>query len=80
MNALSDKYGIEKPKAKWLDLHKAVKKRFPVYRKQGGGLKAMAEFYGLNFDHHDAYSDALTTAKVFMQLIGELHAHSKNSA
>lgn len=80
MNALSDKYGIEKPKAKWLDLHRAVKKRFPEFRKQGGGLKAMAEFYGFNLDHHDAYSDALATSRVFMRLIEELNIHSMSGA
>lgn len=78
MNALSDKYGIPRPKAKWLDLHKAVKRRFPEFRNQGGGLKSIAGLYGFPLDHHDAYSDAQATARVFMHLLEDLTAHQRS--
>ena len=38
--------------------------RLPNYK-----LNTLADYYGLSFNHHRAYEDAFTTAKIFIELI-----------
>ena len=35
-------------------------------------LNTVADYYGIKFNHHRAFDDALTTAKIFIELIREL--------
>ena len=32
-------------------------------------LNTLADYYGFTFNHHRAFDDALTTAKIFMELV-----------
>ena len=43
-----------------------------VLREEGlpnNKLNTLADFYGFAFNHHRAFEDAATTAKIFIQLI-----------
>ena len=41
-------------------------------------LNTVADYYGISFNHHRAWSDAHTTAKIFIELIKAKKCLPKN--
>ena len=63
----TDKYGIRKPQAKWLDSERIAIAAWPErYGKGGRGLRKIANDLGISFQHHEAGEDARVSAQIFL--------------
>ena len=51
----------------WLDSAKIVRRTWEEYSYHGYGLANIADFLGIEFNHHDALEDAITAGKIAVE-------------
>ena len=56
---------------KWLDTSRVVRRVWPQFSRNGYGLGNVAEFLGIEFQHHDAREDARAAGEVLVRAIDE---------
>ncbi len=65
MNRAADFYDLPRINAVWLDSCKIARKVWSSERKGASfGLKSLADWLGIKFNHHDALEDAITAGKI----------------
>ncbi|MFC7067454.1 exonuclease domain-containing protein [Brucella rhizosphaerae] len=64
-NRSYEKYGLDPLDVQWLDNQRVVRRTWEEFASSGYALKNLARHFKINFNHHDALEDALTTQKIF---------------
>ncbi|WP_291727986.1 exonuclease domain-containing protein [Bernardetia sp.] len=72
INRACQKYELEIIDAQWLDSSIVVKRTWTQFARQGYGLSNMADFLGLEFNHHDALQDATMAGIIVNKACSEL--------
>lgn len=66
-NSATNVFSLSKPQLQWIDNAKVVRRTWEQFSKSGYGLKNIADFLGIEFNHHDALEDARTTGLIFLE-------------
>lgn len=66
-----EKYSLEPPTWTWLDSAKVVRRTWEQFSQRGYGLKNVATFLNIDFEHHDALEDARAAGKILINAIEE---------
>ena len=61
------KYDLEQINTTWLDSAKIVRRTWPEFSKKGYGLRNIASYLMIDFNHHDALEDAIAAGKVVIE-------------
>ena len=69
INRAVSKYQLPPLSNAWIDVIKVARRTWPQFKGTGYGLKALANNFGIQFTHHDAAEDALTTGLIFLRAI-----------
>lgn len=64
LNRVCDEYQLPIIKTKWLDSAKITRRTWEQFAYSGYGLKNMANYLNISFDHHDALEDAIAAGLV----------------
>jgi len=64
LNRVCQEYNLPAINAQWLDSAKITRRTWEQFAYKGYGLKNIADFLGISFDHHDALEDAMTAGLV----------------
>lgn len=62
-----DKWQVEPPFTYWLDNAAVVRRTWAQFQKKGYALKNVADYLGIEFNHHDACEDARAAGLVFLE-------------
>lgn len=63
-----ERYGLPAPSCSWIDTTRVVRRAWrDRFGKKGYGLKNVAQFLGVEFDHHDALEDARACAQIMLR-------------
>nr|MBP7322097.1 transposase [Deltaproteobacteria bacterium] len=65
------RYGLSKISCTWLDSTRIVRRTWPQFARRGYGLKNMAQWLGIEFNHHDAVEDARAAGIIVLHAIAE---------
>jgi DNA polymerase-3 subunit epsilon len=65
------RYGLEAPKATWLDSARVARRAWADFAKKGYGLKSVCDKLGYSFRHHDALEDAKASGQIILAAINE---------
>jgi DNA polymerase-3 subunit epsilon len=65
INRVCEKYNLETISTNWIDSAKVVRRTWDQFSKKGYGLKNVANFLNIEFNHHDALEDAIAAAQIF---------------
>lgn len=63
-------HALEPIACHWIDSIRIARAAWPG--RPGYGLKALAEFHGIRFRHHDGLADATATAQIVQRALAEL--------
>jgi DNA polymerase III subunit epsilon len=66
-----DVHGIEQLQCRWLDSAKVTRRVWDQFASSGYGLKNVADFLGIKFQHHDALEDARVAGLIMQRAIEE---------
>jgi len=64
LSRVCEEYQLPQIKTKWLDSAKITRRTWEQFAYKGYGLKNIANFLEINFDHHDALQDAIAAGLV----------------
>lgn len=64
LNRVCEEYQLPPIKTKWLDSAKITRRTWLQFAYRGYGLKNIADFLEIKFEHHDALQDAITAGLV----------------
>ena len=64
LNRVCEEYQLPAINTKWLDSAKITRRTWEQFAYKGYGLKNIADFLGINFEHHDALQDAIAAGLV----------------
>jgi DNA polymerase-3 subunit epsilon len=67
LNRVCEEYHLPYINAKWLDSAKITRRTWLQYAYSGYGLKNIANFLKISFEHHDALQDAIAAGLVVAQ-------------
>ena len=68
----ASKYNLHPLPARWLDCIKIAKRAWPQFESSFGyGLKPLANYFGIQFQHHHAVEDARASALIAVQACRE---------
>lgn len=67
INRACELYELDIIKTNWLDCAKIVRRTWEEFAYSGYGLANVANFLGIQFEHHNALEDAIATGKVMIQ-------------
>lgn len=63
-----ERYGLPPLSSVWIDSARVVRRAWPGrFDRRGYGLKNVAKFLGIEFDHHDALEDARVCARIMLR-------------
>ena len=65
----SIRHGVSELSVRWLDSMRVARRAWEERAKRGYGLAALADFLGIDFDHHNATEDARAAALVVLAAI-----------
>ena len=68
---VSEKYGLPVIGCSWLDSARVVRRTWPRFARRGYGLKNIAQWLGIKFDHHNAVEDARAAGQVVVHAVKE---------
>lgn len=60
-------HGLDFPNTYWLDNAAVVRRTWDQFSRKGYGLKNVAKFLGIDFNHHDACEDAVAAGLIFVE-------------
>jgi DNA polymerase-3 subunit epsilon len=63
------KYSVDPVRCTWLDTARVARRAWPRFAKRGYGLKSIASWCGIEFQHHNAVDDARTAGRVLVRAI-----------
>jgi DNA polymerase-3 subunit epsilon len=64
------RYSLHTPESYWLDSSRVVRRAWPEqFGYSGYGLGNVAEYFGIEFKHHDALEDALCAGAILLKAI-----------
>jgi DNA polymerase-3 subunit epsilon len=66
-----EKYNLKNPDWTWLDSARVVRRTWKELSKGGYGLKNVADFLEIEFQHHDALEDARAAGEIMLNAIQE---------
>ena len=69
INQIVEKYDLLQPQINYLDASVVVRRTWEEFSKRGYGLGNIAEFLGIEFNHHDALEDSIATGKILIAAI-----------
>ncbi len=64
LNRVCEEYQLPQIKTKWLDSAKITRRTWEQFAYKGYGLKNIADFLEIKFEHHDALQDAIAAGLV----------------
>lgn len=64
-----DKYGLDIPAIRWLDSAKIARRTWSQFKNKGYGLRSVADFLNIQFQHHDALEDSIAAGKIVVAAI-----------
>lgn len=64
-----EKYHLNPVKLDYMDTTMVVRRTWEQFRTKGYGLDNVADFLGINFNHHNALEDAITCGKIFFEAV-----------
>jgi DNA polymerase-3 subunit epsilon len=64
LNRTCEEYNLPPINTKWLDSAKIARRTWEQFAYKGYGLKNIADFLGIKFEHHDALQDAMTAGLI----------------
>jgi len=64
LNRVCEEYQLPPIKTKWLDSAKITRRTWEQFAYKGYGLKNIADFLDIKFEHHDALQDAIAAGLV----------------
>ncbi|RZT96372.1 exonuclease [Ancylomarina subtilis] len=64
LNRVCEEYQLPPIKTKWLDSAKITRRTWEQFAYKGYGLKNIADFLDITFEHHDALQDAIAAGLV----------------
>lgn len=68
LNQSAQRYGLRPLEARWLDSAMVVRRAWPgKFGRRGWGLANVMDTFGMEFNHHDALSDAEATALIVLR-------------
>lgn len=67
----SNRYQLPDVESRWLDSARVVRRTWPQFAKSGYGLRSIASFLSIDFNHHDAEEDARAAGEVLVKAIIE---------
>lgn len=67
----SKKYKVEAVECTWLDTARVARRTWEQFRYRGYGLANLADYCGVNFQHHDALEDARAAGGILLKAIEE---------
>jgi DNA polymerase-3 subunit epsilon len=62
-----NRYQLEPYPVHWLDSARVARMTWKQFSKQGYGLKNLAEYLSITFNHHDALEDSVTAGKIVLE-------------
>ncbi len=69
LNQACQKYDIPNLSCQWLDTARVSRRTWEAFSKKGYGLKNLANYLGLKFEHHNAEQDARTAGLILIEAI-----------
>ena len=67
LNRVCEEYKLQAINTKWLDSAKITRRTWEQFAYKGYGLKNIADFLKITFEHHDALQDAIAAGLVVAQ-------------
>ena len=67
LTRVSEKYDLPAIRCSWLDSARVVRHTWPQFSRRGYGLKNIAQWLGIEFDHHNAAEDARAAGLVVVE-------------
>jgi DNA polymerase-3 subunit epsilon len=64
LNRVCEEYQLPAIKTNWLDSAKITRRTWEQFAYKGYGLKSIADYLGIKFEHHDALQDAIAAGLV----------------
>jgi len=71
LTRVSQKYCFPIIRCSWLDSARVVRHIWPRFSRRGYGLKNIASWLGIEFDHHNAVEDARAAGQIIVRAIEE---------
>jgi len=71
MHRVCCKYGIPPVSCAWLDTARVARRAWPRFARRGYGLKSVASWCGIEFEHHNAVEDARAAGRILVQAVSE---------
>ena len=71
INGACEKYGLKNIDTKWIDVMKAVRRTLPEFKERGYGLANVCDSLNYEFNHHDAFADAMACAHIGKHIMSE---------
>lgn len=65
------KHSTPPPECVWLDTARVARRAWPEVAKKGYGLSALAQKFGIEFEHHNAVEDARAAGLVLIRAMAE---------
>lgn len=69
INKVISKYNLKPISNSWLDCAKVVRRFWTDFSYRGYGLKNVADFVGIEFNHHDALEDSRAAGLIFKKIL-----------
>jgi DNA polymerase III subunit epsilon len=71
LTRVHQKYGLSTTECTWLDSAQVVRRAWPQFARKGYGLRNVAGWLGITFDHHDAFEDARTAGEIILRAVSD---------
>jgi len=69
LHRVCQKYSLPFPQLRWLDTTRVVRRTWPQFATSGYGLRNVADFCGIQFQHHDALEDAIAAGHILVHAL-----------
>lgn len=71
INRACKKNNLDEPNFKWIDSAKMVKRHWEEFSRSGYGLKNIADYLKIEFNHHNALEDAIVSGRIINVILKE---------